>query len=259
MNSLEKVLEKVLEDFRKTSRYGCVPTLEKVGDVIAFIRNAKVSVKKVGISKKGISGLCHRGVWGYPKVFVESGPIKVQASNQFSMAPFATSYDFVEVEGSPLKLQRFKVDLDAPAIPEMLCGKPFELAHSQWNSEPLGIWLAKNCHEIYDLDCQIRDAWAKQEEAFPAEADKYLDKFSGKQRELFQIKLAKEFARHRNALVGMDPDYIYELFLIALHRPNALNSLVNFCSRNRADATFIDQTDIVAAMNVAKVNEVMKA
>jgi hypothetical protein len=107
------------------------------------------------------------------------------------------------------------------------------------------------------LDRQIREAWKKQEEGFLKEAERYLDKFVGKQRELFQNKLAKEFIQNRNALADLTPDSILELFRIAVTRPDALKSLVSFCAKNRADAAFIDMSDIAAALNLAKVNEVM--
>lgn len=253
-------LEKALKEYQQAiGPYGHVPTIPEMDSVVAFIRGAKVYTKKIGVSKKGgDSNLFHRGVWGFPKVFIESGPVTVQVKGPFWAAPFLEDHHYVQGE-APGMIRRVDIDLNKPAVPRVFCEKPFGIVRHQYNSEPLGIWLAESCHKIHDLDHQVREAWAKQEETFLAEAERYVAKFSGKQRELFQSKLVKELAKNRNALVGMNPRHIYELFRFAVDQPNALNSLVNFCARNRADAAFIDESDIVAAIELAKVNEVMKA
>ena len=232
---------------------------QKISRVVAFIESATVEFKKVSVSKKGPrwsnpSSLQHRGLWGYPQVFVTNGSAKpVKIRHQFALTPFFVECDY-RSDGNRV----FEVDTARPAPPELFTYEgPWQVSRSQHGMEDLGIWLAENCPALRELDRRVRAEWAKQAEAFVPEADRYVEKLGGRQRTNFQTKLAKEFGKYKGDLMNMSPNLLHEIFQFTRDHPGAMNSLVNFCQRNQADAAFIDESDVEAALKLAQVSEVM--
>ncbi len=240
---------------------------------VAFLKRARVEVKKIGISKKppnrssNHSSLTRRGLWGFPKVFITDGSITIAAVHKYALAACLVEYNY----DSTTPLQEFHPDYDKPAVPVILMGKPFEVTgysqynteplwvtgYGQYNTEPLGTWLENNCAELRELDMKVRAEWDKQAAAFPAEVDRYIDKLGGRQRLNFQTKLVKELMRNRNELTGMSPEDMFKTFQFARDHFDAMSNLLSFCRRNQADAAFIDEGDFKAALDLAGVKELM--
>jgi hypothetical protein len=231
---------------------------QKISRMVAFIENATVEVKKVSVSKKGSGGwknpssLQHRGLWGYPQVFVTTEGKPVKTRHRFALTPFYVECSY--------QSKVFEMDESRPAVPELFTHEgPRSVFRGQYNTEDLGIWLAENCPSLHELDMRVRAEWDKQIEAFPKEADRYLDKLGGKQRVNFQTKLAKEFGKYKGDLMNMPPKLLYEIFQFTLDHDTAMSSLMSFCRKNRADAAFIDESDVEAALKLAQVSEVQEA
>lgn len=237
----------------------------KIVVITKVVATATVAVKKISVSKKApnrwstFSDLNHRGLWGYPKVYIVHGAVQIPLRSEFSLAPFLLE---LGESGS------YELCLDRPAIPDLFAEtwssrrhkSPWTIeACSQHNTADLGAYLAKNCPALHDLDRRVREAWTKQREAFPKEADRYIDKLGDKQRTNFQQKLAKEFGAYKCELTSMSAANLYEIFLFTRDHASALQSLVNFCRRNRADSVFIDESDVEAAMRLAEIADVHDA
>ena len=231
----------------------------KVDRMVVFVESASVEVKKVSVSKKGPtygnpSSLCHRGVWGYPQVFVTNGNgAPIQVKHRFMLAPFLIVCSYLPDYG-----KIFKID-DDPAVPELFThDSQWRVCRAQHGTQDLGIWMAESCPSLFELDKLVRAEWDEQVEAFPKEADRYVDKLGGRQRTNFQNKLVKEFGKHKGSLMGVPPNLVYEVFRFTRDHQTAMSSLVNFCAKNRADAAFIDESDVEAALKLAEVAEVME-
>jgi hypothetical protein len=238
----------------------CNETVVKMELSVAFLKRARVEVKKIGVSKKppnrgsSHSSLTRRGLWGFPKVFITDGSTIIAAVHKYAVTPYVIEYDY-----SPTTpLQEFNPNFSKPALPTILVGKPFEVTgYSQYNTEPLGTWLENNCAELRELDARVRAEWDKQAAAFPAEVDRYIDKLGGRQRLNFQAKLVKELMKNRNELTGMSSEDMFKTFQFARDHFDAMSNLLNFCRRNQADAAFIDEGDFKAALDLAGVKELM--
>ena len=187
-------------------------------------------------------------------MFVVRGTKKLlQVKHRFAFAPFMSFCEWTPDGG-----RVYGVDMAVPAFPDFFAST-LPVFRGQHNSTDIGIWLAENCPALYDLDQRVRAAWDKQVEAFPKEADRYVDKLGGRPRVNFQNKLAKEFGKYKGDLMNMPPKLIYEIFQFSRDHSLAVKSLVNFCQRNRDDVMFIDESDVEAALKLAEVAEVMKA
>ena len=235
---------------------------DKIRKMIKFVETAAIETKKVSVSKKGPtygnpSSLHHRGVWGYPQVFVAGEGVKkpVQVKHRCTFAPFQT---FIKCRPRD-RTYGYDVDMGDPAVPDFFTSlDEWRMFRGQHHTQDFGVWLAENCPALHDLDQRVRAAWDKQVGVFPKEADRYVDKLGGRQRVNFQNKLAREFGKYKGDLMHMPPRLIYEIFQFSRDHSPAMNSLLNFCRKNQDDAMFIDESDVETALKLAQVIGVMK-
>ena len=262
---LDKAVDGLISDMYGPDSQNKEAVWRKVQSMLSFIERAAVTAKKVSISKKAPnrwsthSQLTHRGLWGYPKVFVTDGTTTLPVLHRFYLVPQLVTYDY---HFNPPSLVQVFETLDTPAVPVMFTQGNYGVTYngSQHRTEKLGKWLQnpENCPKLHELNAQLQAEWDKQSEAFLKEADRYIDKLGGRQRLNFQNKLAKELGRFKCELTKMTPANMYEIFLFTRDHSGALRSLVNFCKQNLADAAFIDESDIETAMKLAEIGDVMK-
>ena len=236
---------------------------------MAFLEKASVQIKKISVSKKApnrcstYSHLNHLKLWGYPKVFLSDGDTTIQTLHEFFLSPYKCTYEPVPADGGYKQI--FQIDVDKPSVPPIFTfagyspqGLPsFSFATHQYEMNRVGAWLIENCPRLLELDRQVQAEWKKQSESFEKEAERYIEKLGGKQRVHFQNKLAKQLLKNRYEMRSMSATSMYELFKFARDHEEALQGLVNFCKRNRADAAFVDESDMREAMRLVEVELVM--
>ena len=151
----------------------------KIRKMIKFVETAAIETKKVSVSKKGPtygnpSSLHHRGVWGYPQVFVAGEGVKkpVQVKHRCTFAPFQT---FIKCRPRD-RTYGYDVDMGDPAVPDFFTSlDEWRMLRGRHHTQDFGVWLAENCPALHDLDQRVRAAWGSfrypHKEIVPADTD----------------------------------------------------------------------------------------
>ena len=232
---------------------------------IEFVASAQVVARKPRIGKKGQSRYRHGanyaigGLVACPVVVLRiKGGSELRMMTEFDAAPFKIDHEYDDKGRRVYKVSK------KPHIPGMFlhADKPaydMRILANNDHCQALVKWFLLHCPRLHELDPQVRQAWQTQMETLSEEVKKFIEKSSGKQRDEFQRKLAKEFESCKNTLAGMNPATVFEIFRFARDHSGDLENLVRFCRRNATDSIWVDESDVSAAMDLARVSEVMGA
>lgn len=233
-----------------------------IHNVVAFVAEARVATSKPRVAKKKASGYhgaqYHvRGLVAQPSVFLRVKGSEIRMQTEFDAAPLRLDYAYDKV--SSMRIYRTKPEAGIPSAFLHSNKSALDLSDLNYNDrcEGLALWLLDHCPRMKQLDAEVRAAWRAQVDILPQAVGTFIASSSDKQREEFQRKLAKEFESCKNILQDMNPSTVLEVFKFARDHAWALESLVKFCRRNATDAIWVDESDVAAAMDLARVSEVM--